>query len=118
MIRCKNFYLLLFSFVFFVLFIPFTSKSQIKVQRQKYWTAGFNVGMIGYSPSKLNIISGDNAFSRTGNYGLGQVIDVNGNKSLALIANTSIGVNGGFLWRDKKNNSYTSIQVELQNNKA
>jgi len=116
--RDKSFHSLLLSFRFFIFFIPFISNSQIKTQRQKYWTAGFNLGMIGWSPSTLNNINGNNTFSRTGNYGFGSVIDVNGHKSLALLANTSIGANAGFLWRDKKSNNYTSIQVELQNNKA
>lgn len=107
-----------FLFLYFILFTPSVFNAQVKVQRQKYWTAGFNAGMIGWSPSTLTNISGNNAFSRTANYGLGSVIDEYGNKSLALIANTSIGANAGFLWRDKKSKSYTAIQVELQNNKA
>src|SRR5207244_3209019 len=115
----RNSHSLLIIFLHVILLIPFFSKAQIKVRRQKYWTAGFNAGMIGWSPSYLNNIGGtNNVFSRTGNYGFGSVIDEYGHKSLALLANTSIGINGGLLWRDKKSKNYTSIQVELQNNKA
>jgi hypothetical protein len=115
----RNSHFLPVIFLHFMLLIPFFSNGQIKVRRQKYWTAGFNAGMIGWSPSYLNNIGGTtNFFSRTGNYGFGSVIDEYGHKSLALLANTSIGVNGGFLWRDKKTKNYTAVQVELQNNKA
>jgi len=90
----------------------------VKVRRQKYFTAGFNVGMMGWSPSTTNITSGNNAFSRTINLGLGLISDVNNHSFLDITANTSMGINGGFLWFDKHKDACTTIQVEMQNNKA
>src|SRR6185437_4237856 len=86
----------------------------VKVRRQKYFTAGFNVGMMGWSPSTTNITSGNNAFSRTINLGLGLISDVNNHSFLDITANTSMGINGGFLWFDKHKDACTTIQVEMQ----
>jgi hypothetical protein len=108
----KYFFILLFLSVFFSIF------SQTLGPRDRYWTAGFNLGTIGWSPARLENISGNNAFQRTLNYGLGDVVDVNGHKQLAFLANTSVGLNAGFIWRDKHNPGYTCIQAEVQNNKA
>jgi len=114
----KSRLLFILSFLFLILLFPYFSKGQATIKRQKFWSFGFNVGMIGWSPSTLHNINGSNYFQRTTNYGFGEVIDEHGNKSLALIANTSIGAHAGFLWHDKKSNNYTAIDLELQGNKA
>src|SRR5579872_3737086 len=118
MTQDKHPYMLFLQVLFVMLLISLNSYSQVKIKRQKYVSFGFNAGVIGWSPTRLNNISGSAAFARTGNYGLGDVEDVSGHKSLALIANTSVGLHAGFLWHDKKSNNCTAIQVEVQNNKA
>jgi len=93
-------------------------KMQVKVRRQKYFTVGFNIGSLGWSPASVNNISGNNSFTRTINYGFGVVSDVSHHQSIDLTANTSMGIHTGFTWRDKNHDAYTSIQAEIQNNKA
>jgi hypothetical protein len=111
--RCPSYYTLSF-----ILLLPFVANSQVKSKREKYWTTGFNAGIIGWAPSSLNQLSGADHFSRTMNYGIGSVTNVDGHSSLAVIANTSIGLHTGFMWKDKTKNNYTSIEAELQSNKA
>lgn len=112
MFSLKNFFCLL------LLLCSLQFYGQNTGPREKFWIWGFNAGAIGWAPSHLHNISGDNAFTRTFNYGLGQVVDVNGNKQMAFLANTSIGFHGGFMWRDKHSQNYTALELELQNNKA
>ncbi|HKC69642.1 MAG TPA: hypothetical protein VKG26_15500, partial [Bacteroidia bacterium] len=98
--------------------VIYTTKMQAKVRRQKYCTAGFNVGSIGLAQASINNISGNSLFIRTLNYGFGTVEDTKGHHELDLTANTSMGINTGFMWRDKKHDSFTALQAEVQNNKA
>ncbi|HKC69643.1 MAG TPA: hypothetical protein VKG26_15505 [Bacteroidia bacterium] len=96
----------------------YKTKTQPKVRRQKYFTLGFNAGAIGWAPSTATNISGyDNMLSRTLNSGFGIVTYANGAKGISINANTSLGINGGFMWHDKNKDAYTSIELELQANK-
>ena len=93
--------------------------AQQNQKANKYWTIGGNFGMIGFSPSHLNIISGNQYFQRTTNgLGFGQVEDVSGRKRLAFLTNTSIGINSGLLFESKDTRSFFGIEGEFQNNKA
>ena len=105
------------SLVLITSFITFNAVGQ---DVKKMWTAGINAGMIGFSPSPMSIDSGSAYFTRTRNpaFGLSQVEDVKGRKSVALAANTSWGLNAGLLFRDGKGKNYTGLQVEMQANKA
>lgn len=85
-------------------------------QQGRYWTWGASLGMVGWSPTRLDVISGNNYFTRVPSYGYGQVEDLNGRKHLALLANTSLGLNGGHMWCGS--HGFTAIQAEVQNNKA
>ncbi len=85
--------------------------------RDKYWSFGFNAGMMGWSPSHLQTTS-SNFLQRTTNYGIGALTDVNGARHVAIIANTSIGARAGFTWRDKHSMNVTSVLMEFQKNKA
>src|ERR1051326_7705853 len=83
--------------IFIVLFFLSSAPASVWAQEAgKYWSAGFNLGIIGFSPTTLVTDSGTDVMQRTGNgIGFGEVEDVNGRKSLSLIANTSIGMHGG-----------------------
>jgi len=98
--------------------VIYKPKTQVKVRRQKYFTTGFNVGSIGLASASINNISGNTPFVRTLNTGFGFVGDSKGNKELDLTSNTSMGIHTGFMWRDKNHDAFTSVQAEIQNNKA
>lgn len=105
-----------------LLILPFLTflemAAQVKAPRHRFLTYGFNVGMIGWSPTQLNNLSGSNSLTRTGNFGAGVLVDNSGGKHLSLIANTSFGIHAGFLWFDRNEKGFTSIQAEAQSNKA
>ncbi|TND09254.1 MAG: hypothetical protein FD123_1657 [Bacteroidetes bacterium] len=106
-------------YILFFLLLNTCSWSQAQpVRRENFFTGGVNAGMIGFSPSHRQQISGGDYFARTGNYGFGNLQNVDGEKRLALIANTSIGVNGGFTWSNKERTNYMTVFGEFQNNKA
>jgi hypothetical protein len=86
---------------------------------RRYFTGGFNFGMVGWSPSRLVVDSGSSHFQRTlTGIGLGEVEDVHGNKRISLTANTSIGLAGGFLCFTKTAKDFFGVQLEFQQNKA
>ena len=91
--------------------------SQSKVKNEKFWSFGFNLGMIGRSPI---IVKADNDtyFHRSINFGAGMLSDNTGKKVFSITANTSIGAHFGFMWKDKHKKNYTGIQVEFQKNKC
>lgn len=92
--------------------------TQVKVRRQKYFTLGFNLGGAGWSPSTTSQVSGNGVLTRTPSTGFSMLEYNNGVTMPSITTNTSLGINGGFLWHDKHKDAYTSIQLELQSNKA
>ena len=108
---------------FLVLFwfsLPFLSTAQQdSLSDRKFWTMGANFGMIGFSPSTQHIYSGNDFFTRTMNrLAVGAVQDNSGKSHPAIIANTSVGLCGGIMIRDKNSKNYTSIEGDFQMNKA
>ncbi len=73
--------------------------------------------MIGWSPSSI-VTSSSVYFHRIPNFGIGVLTDVTGGKHLSITANSSVGVHGGFMWKDRHRDNYTSFQVGFQRNKA
>jgi len=106
--------LLLFSFTL----SRAQSPAPAEPARERYLTWSINAGTLGFSPVTNERISGNDHFIRTVNTGLASVQDVSGKESVSVLANTSIGLAGGFTWRDKRKDHYTSIGIEFQNNKA
>ena len=86
-------------------------------RNDKYWSFGFNAGMIGWSPAHIQATS-STYLQRTGNYGIGTLSDNNGSQHVSIIANTSIGAHAGYMWKDKHSVNFTSVLVEFQKNKA
>lgn len=103
--------------IYFLIIVNQISYCQTKLKNEKFWSFGFNVGMIGRSPIKVQA-DNDTYFHRSTNFGAGLLSDNNGKKRFSITANTSIGIHGGFSWKDKHKNNYTSIQLEFQKNKA
>jgi hypothetical protein len=103
-------------FVFFILIVNVSGRAQVRRTREKYFTAGFNAGVLGFATSKIDNPLGSGLtrcaavlFSDNGR---------NGGNTTMLAVNSSFGVNGGFLWKDKNTKNYTGIQVEFQRNRA
>ena len=86
-------------------------------RRDLFLTGGINIGSIGWSPSKL---SGKDAghFSRIINFGIGNIRNNEGRKRLRIIANTSVGLHAGFMWKDRSRVNLNGLQLEFQSNKA
>lgn len=106
-------------FLFLLLFSCFRLSAQDKPPgREIFITGGINGGMIGFSPTHRQQISGNDYFIRTSNYGFGNLRSVNGQSKLALISNTSIGLHAGLTWSNKAQTQYVSISGELQKNKG
>jgi hypothetical protein len=105
-------FLFLFSF-------PLHGTGQDETLPKRYFTAGLNFGIIGWSPTGLDVMEGPHYFHRTLNgLALGQVEDVEGNKHFALLANTSIGASTGLLFFSKSARDFFGFQLEFQQNKA
>ena len=85
---------------------------------RRMWTFGFNGGMVGYSPHRLEQLSGSNHFIRTSNFGMGIVSDNEGKRRLSITANTSVGVHAGVMLSNKKGTHFTTIEGQFQANKA
>jgi hypothetical protein len=85
--------------------------------RDLFLTGGLNIGTIGWSPSKLSGKDSEH-FSRIVNFGIGKIRNNAGNKRLRIIANTSIGVHAGFMWKDRSRINLNGLQLEFQSNKA
>src|SRR6476620_3053906 len=79
-----------------------SSSGQTQSGPDKFWTFGWDFGLLGFSPSHTDYISGTDFFTRTKNSGIGVVTDVDGKRHFSLSSNTSIGVNAGFMFRDGK----------------
>ncbi|GAB4132948.1 MAG: hypothetical protein Fur0041_04750 [Bacteroidia bacterium] len=113
-------YLLISILPLFICVCSLTAQDDTPPKRatNMHWSAGFNAGMFGVAPTTTKMISGTERFHRTTNYGMGSVIDVEGKSHFALIANTSIGIDGGLLVYDRNKKGATAFEVELQNNKG
>lgn len=85
---------------------------------RRMWTVGFNGGMVGYSPHRLEQVSGSNHFERTSNFGMGVVTDNEGRRRLSITANTSLGVHAGVMLGNKKGTHFTTFEGQFQANKA
>jgi len=85
--------------------------------RDLFLTGGVNIGTIGWSPSKLSG-KGSEHFSRIVNFGIGKVRNNDGQKRLRIVANTSIGIHAGFMWKDRSRTNLNGLQLEFQSNKA
>jgi hypothetical protein len=81
--------------------------------RQKYWTYGFNLGYLGVAPSSKTDVSGTIFNNGAGS----KIIQDNGRGRYTLDLGSSIGLNTGFLWKDKKSKNFTGIQVDFQQNR-
>lgn len=86
-------------------------------KRETFLTGGINVGIIGWSPSRLSGRDADH-FKRTANSGIGLVRNNEGKRRPRIIANTSIGLHAGFMWKDKNRVNLNGLQLEFQSNKA
>lgn len=84
----------------------------------RMWTIGLNGGMIGYSPHRLEQLSGNNHFERTSNFGMGVVTDNEGRRRLSITANTSLGLHAGVMLANKKGTHFTTLEAQFQANKA
>lgn len=84
---------------------------------EAFLTGGLNIGIIGWSPSRLSGRDADH-FKRTANLGIGIVRNNEGKKRPRIIANTSIGLHAGFMWKDKRSANLNALQLEFQSNKA
>jgi hypothetical protein len=100
-------------FVFFLLIANVSGRAQVRRTREKYFTAGFNAGILGGSAIVDNCLEGSRF-----NHAMGFVVSNNGRNQPILAANTSLGINAGFLWKDKDSKNYTAIQAEFQRNRA
>lgn len=116
--------MLRFRFLFYIaLLLPVLLQAQNTTPAPakpalRLWSAGANFGMVGWAPSSMNVLEGNNYFTRTFNHGYGQVVDVDGRRHLAIMANTSYGITGGFTWEDNNHMGTTGIMAEIQRNKA
>ncbi len=118
----------IFEVIFsFLLFFSLSSSAQNNNQaaqaqnnpaRERYFTWGLNFGMLGWSPTSTQKISGTEFFTRTFNSGYGVVQDVSGRKQISIGANTSVGLSGGILFSEKNSKNFTGVQLEFQKNKA
>jgi hypothetical protein len=97
---------------------PTFAQRERVTSRRFFVTAGFNLGGAGFSPNFSQQLEGSARYRRTTNFAVGNVTDVNGNASFAIIANTTIGVHSGFIVRDKNKKGFTGIEFEFQQNKA
>jgi hypothetical protein len=94
--------------------IPARSRSQTRTPREKYWTFGYNIGFLGFSPSNLDYANSSMHFQRT----MGSLFSMDGRKNLTVSASSSLGLHTGFLWKDKRGENLTAIEGEIQVNKA
>src|ERR1035437_7689279 len=88
-------------FVFFLLIANVSGRAQVRRTREKYFTAGFNAGILGGSAIVDNCLEGSRF-----NHAMGFVVSNNGRNQPILVANTSLGINAGFLWKDKDSKNY------------
>lgn len=94
------------------LFIYGLCLAQTYAPRQQYWTFGFNLGCLGFAPTSSYQNYGYN-FTQT----YGATIAHNGRGKDILSATTSLGLNTGYLWRDKSSKNFTAIQLDFQQNR-
>lgn len=87
-----------------------------QVKPQKFMSAGINLSGIGWSKS-TGVATGNDFFHQTPNPGIGVLEGVNGAQHPSVIANSGIGIFGGFIYKGKYNN-YTGIEAEIQKNRA
>jgi hypothetical protein len=99
---------------FFFWTLSFSISAQVKPER--FASAGLNVSGIGWSKSS-GIATGNDYFHQITNPGIGILEGVNGSQHPSVIANSGIGIFGGFIYKGKYNN-WTGIEVEIQKNRA
>jgi len=99
--------------IFFVLIANVSGRAQTRRSRERYFTAGFNVGILGAATSQTSNLTGK-SFERT----MGFIGSDNGRKQGIIAANSTLGINAGFLWKDKNTKNYTEIQADLQRNRS
>lgn len=83
----------------------------------RYWSWGANAGF-GWASSTTEKINGDNHYRRIRNSILGSVTSVDGRSYTAVMATTSIGIHGSYLFADRYGPGFTSVFAEVQRNKA
>ncbi|HWY37573.1 MAG TPA: hypothetical protein VNY73_03370 [Bacteroidia bacterium] len=103
----------MYSFIFFILIAGVPGRAQNRARREKYFTYGFNTGIVGGSAIKDNCYEGSR-FNRA----MGFVATDNGRHQTMLDANTSLGLHTGFLWKDKNDHSYTALQADFERNRC
>jgi hypothetical protein len=101
---------------FFVIFFSFSAYSQTTIKPEKFFSAGINLSGIGWSNSGITS-TGSDVFAQTINPGYGILEGANGSQRPSIIANSGIGIFGGYIYKGKHNN-YTGIEVEIQRNRA
>jgi hypothetical protein len=99
-------------FVYVLLIVNVSARAQTRRTRERYFTAGFNTGIMGGAFSKT--ISGQgNSLSRD----VGILFSQDGRNRTIPKFNSSLGINAGFLWKDRNSKNFTAIQAELQHNR-
>ncbi len=101
---------------FFVITFSFSANSQTSIKPESFMSAGINLSGIGWSKSSITS-TGSDFFQQTINPGYGVLEGVNGTQQPSIIANSGIGIFGGYIYKGKHNN-YTGIEVEIQRNRA
>lgn len=85
---------------------------QQKKSFDKYFTAGYNFGFLGYAPSKAGNVDGQ-AFSRSG----AVFFSEDGRGSHTLPGVSTFGLHAGFLWQYKHSKNMTAINFFVQQNR-
>ena len=102
--------------IFIFLIVHAFGFSQTSGRSEKFASAGINLSGVGWSRSS-GIATGNDYFRQTFNPGIGVLEGVNGSQHPSVIANSGIGIFGGFIYKGKRNN-YTGIEAEIQRNRA
>jgi hypothetical protein len=107
----KKIYILIFIYT---IVLSADTFSQEFPQRQKYFTFGFNYSPLGVGFSHKISGTGEQ-MHRTPFFIAGKS---GRDGRVALAGFTSLGVNTGFFWQDKHGKNFTSVSLELQQNRA
>lgn len=114
----KNRFLLSFVTIFQFFSILLAQKDSIPAER--YFTVGFNFGYYGYSPEKIDQVSGEDrmtlpsqTFSKPQ---ITEVYDNYYNPIIFITGDKSFGLNAGYMFRKKNSKSYTQLHFEFQFN--
>lgn len=99
--------------IFLILIAGVPVRAQVRRSREKYISGGFNVSCLGAGFSISNCQQGK-PFDRT----IGFLAADNGRNNSILAANTSLGLNGSFMWKDRNSDNYTAIGADIQRNRV